>query len=308
MLFPHCTMVIISYYHKLSWRPAEVKGELDWTRQLLATMVPFQLAWSSPGTLFQKCPEYVPNCILCLVFWGPPHLSDETVPLAGLTTSQTQSKIIIFSQKGYFPLYVMGYVRDMLLTLLLDGIHILTATYKTRRYFSRSLRKWDWGQSVLTCERGRMLQGLNQSTMLRRPRKSHMRESWRQFRNSPLSLELANRSPILQALSSFPSFSPPGVAVPWSSRTRSRWTPQRNAAWWTKQTQEERDRPAVHSCHVQGVTQHVSVHVIIVNPDSNLLHRQCNSCFSSTEAKTQKFSNCPKLGCRTTMALGLPVS
>ena len=202
----------------------------------------------------------------------------------------------------------MGYVRDMLLTLLLGGTHILTATYKTRRYFSRSLRKWGWGQSVLTCERGTMFQGLNQSTMLRRPRKSHMRESWCQFRNSPLSLELANRSPILQALPSFPSFSPPGVADPWSSRTRSRWTPQRSAAWWTKQTQEERDRHAVHSCHVQGITQHVSVHVIIVNPYSNLLNRQCNACFSSTEAKTQKFSNCPKLSCRTTMALGLPVS
>lgn len=188
-LFPHCARVIISCWHKLSWWPAESKGDLDWSRQPLVTTVFFQLARGSPGTLFQKCPECSAQLSLLLGFGGPAHLRWQHCPCLGWPQPRPRSKLLIVSYKGYLPLYAMGCIRDVLLTLFLDGIHILTVIYKTKRYFSRTLRKRDWGQSILTSERGIEFQGLSQRTMSRRPRTSHVRESWSQLRNSPLSLD-----------------------------------------------------------------------------------------------------------------------
>lgn len=94
----------------------------------------------------------------------------------GWPDPELRSKII-FSQKEYLLLYVLDYVRDMVLTLLVDGIHILTAIYKTRGYFSRTLRKWDWGQGLLTSERGRECQRLSHCTMCLEDQWKHIWEN-----------------------------------------------------------------------------------------------------------------------------------
>lgn len=118
------------------------------------------------------------------------------LPFPGLATSTAQKQNHRF---------LLDYVWDMLLTLLLDGIHILTKIYKT----SRMLRKWDWRQSFLMSERGTICQRLRHCTTCWEDQLKHIKKvilKTNQFRNSPLSLLLVYRSFILPSWTQFPQF------------------------------------------------------------------------------------------------------
>ena len=112
---------------------------------------------------------------------------------------------------------------------------------------------------------------------------------------------LACRSPIPP---SWPGYPHPGVAVPSSPRTRSQWTPQWNAVWWTEKTQEERDRHTVHTFHAQS-TANMFLYIL------SQLILIAITYIPVSQAQKQRLRNsvtCPKLTHGTTIALGLPVS
>lgn len=95
-----------------------------------------------PGTLSQKFPECVANRVLCLVFWD--HLIWVLKQCLCLGWPHPRPKVkSSFSHRRDTFLYMSWVRSDMLLTLFSYGIHILTPIYKTRRYRSGTLRKWE---------------------------------------------------------------------------------------------------------------------------------------------------------------------
>lgn len=145
---------------------------------------------------FRNVLNVAPNWVLFFSFWDHTIWVMKHCLCLVWQHPWPKRKIIIFSQKAYLPLYALAYVRDRLLTLLLDGIHILRAICKTKRYFSRTLgngsknrlfwqvREEEYSKDLASAQ---CVTKINESTYERTLKTD-------QFRNSVLSLELAYRS------------------------------------------------------------------------------------------------------------------